>query len=535
MCAKTTTSLLALILGLAGAALARADAVIDWNNVILDAIRSHRTNPPVATRSLALLHTAVFDAVDGIVGGYDPYFVPGPGPVGASPEAAAAAAAHTILSAVYPDTTDVFDAALAQSLAAIPDGPAKTDGVAWGETCAAAILALRQNYGSSLPAPYSAPEGAGWWVPTPPAFAPTLLPNWPYVTPWTMHSGSQFRVGAPPTLTSDEYRLAFDEVRLLGDRDHSLRTADQSQIALFWNDGAGTDTPPGHWQAIAQAIAAAESNALIDNARLFALISITQADAAIVSWDNKYYYNHWRPYTGIVHADTDGNPATAPDPAWFNFITTPPFPTYTSGHSTFSGSSSRILAHFFGTDDVAFSATSDGLPGVTRSFTRLSQAAEEAGQSRIYGGIHWQYDNQAGLSSGRALADYVFFNFLRPVSPPGTCIEDDATLCLQGGRFRVVARWADFAQGSGPGHAVSAGDGSGGFWFFNPANPELTVKLLDACAPFDHFWVFAAGLTNVEVQLTVTDTETGRVKQYFNPLGRAFAPVQDTAAFATCP
>ena len=532
---KTSTAILASIFGLAGATLARADVVIDWNNVILDAIRSHRTNPPAATRNLAIVHTAIFDAVDGIVGGYQPYAVAGPGPAAASPAAAAAAAAHAALTALYPDDGALFDAALAQSLAAIPDGPAKTDGVAWGETCAAGILALRENDGASLPAPYSTPEGAGWWVPTPPAFAPPLLPSWPYVTPWAMHSGSQFRVGAPPPLTSEEYRAAFDEVRLLGDRDHSLRTPEQSEIALFWNDGAGTDTPPGHWQVIAQILAAAHGDTLIENARLFALVSIAQADAAIVSWDNKYYYNHWRPYTAIVLADTDGNPATSPDPAWFNFITSPPFPTYTSGHSTFSGSSSRILAHFFGTDDIAFSAPSDGLPGVTRSFTRLSQAAEEAGQSRIYGGIHWQYDNQGGLKSGRALADFVFFNTLRPVIQPGTCAADDATLCLQGGRFQVTTRWADFTHGGGPGHAVPSGDASGGFWFFNAANPEITVKLLDACVPFDHFWVFAAGLTNVEVQLTVTDTQTGKVNEYFNPLGRGFTPVQDTAAFATCP
>jgi hypothetical protein len=350
-----------------------------------------------------------------------------------------------------------------------------------------------------------------------------------------MHSGSQFRVAAPPPLTSEEYRQAFEEVRLLGDVDSLVRTADQTEIALLWNDGAGTETPPGHWQHIGQILAAAEGNSLLENARLFALLSIAQADAAIVSWDNKYYYDHWRPYTGIVHADTDGHPGTAPDPAWFNLITTPPFPTYTSGHSTFSGASSRILAHFYGSDDLAFSAPTDGLPGVTRSFTSLSQAAEEAGQSRIYGGIHWQYDNQGGLRSGRALADHVFFNFLRPVTLPGTCTPGDVTLCLQGGRFQVEAQWADFAGGSGPGHALPSGDATGAFWFFNPINTEITVKVLDACGPFDRFWVFAAGLTHVEVLITVTDTDTGTVKQYFNPRGKAFAPIQDTAAFATCP
>jgi membrane-associated phospholipid phosphatase len=351
-----------------------------------------------------------------------------------------------------------------------------------------------------------------------------------------MTRGDQFRQPAPPPLTSAEYTANYLEVLRLGDVDSPFRTPDQSEIALFWNDGPGTNTPPGHWQDIARSLAEAQGNSLLENARLLALVTIAQADAAIVSWDNKYHWDNWRPYTAIHEADTDGNPITDPDTTWASFITTPPFPSYTSGHSTFSGSSSRILAHFFGTDGIAFSAGSDGTPGVTRDYTSLSQAAEEAGQSRIYGGIHWQYDNQGGLASGRALADHVFFDFLRPTSAPGTCTPSATALCLTGDRFRVEATWATAAGTAGPANAEQLTDDSGRFWFFQENNTELVAKVHDACVPpFDRFWVFSAGLTDVEVTLTVTDTQTGTVRTYFNPQGTEFAPRLDTSAFATCP
>lgn len=521
---------------LAGVSAAQADVVTDWNEQVLDSIRAERTNPPRATRFLAMTHTAIFDAVNGIAQQYEPYLVPPAAPDGASMEAAAAAAAHRVLSAAYPARQEIFDAALADSLAAVADGPSKSDGMEWGIACADVILAARSEDGSDEIRTVAFPEGSNWWIRTPPGFAPALLPNWPYVQPWTMHSGDQFRAPAPPPSTSPEYTRAFREVRRLGRYDSTFRTEDQSEIAQFWDDGAGTDTPPGHWQEIAQTLSDAQGNGLVENARLFALLGLTVADAAIVAWDTKYYYGHWRPQTGIFHADTDGNPETQADTGWFNFITTPPFPTYTSGHSTFSGASSRLLALFYGRDDLAFTATSDGLPGVVRSYDSLSQAGEEAGQSRIYGGIHWQYDNTEGLKAGRALADYVFHGFLRPLDlAPDTCQGDADTLCLQGGRFSAEVRWKTAAGATGTGTAVTLGDDSGYFWFFNPDNPEMTVKLLDGCTAFDRYWVFASGLTNVEVTLTVADTATGKVRQYFNPLGKKLEPIQDTAAFATCP
>lgn len=533
---STTTLAFAVALALGGAT-AGADVVTDWNEVAIDAIRDQSTNPPAATRNLALLHTAIYDAVNGILATHTPYHVTDPAPAGASPEAAAAAAAHAVLSEIYPSLAGTFDAALADSLAAVPDGQSKTDGIVWGELCADAILAVRQDDGSTDIVEYSAPEGAGWWVRTAPQFAPPLLPQWPYVQPWAMRRGSQFRVPAPPPLTSDEYLRDFREVYRLGRAVGSDRTPDQSEIAVFWDDGPGTTTPPGHWQWIARILAEAQGNSLAENARMFALLSIVQADAAIVAWDNKYYYNHWRPSTAIGLADVDGLPQTQPDPTWTTFIGTPPFPTYTSGHSTFSGGSGRILRHVFGTDDLAFTVGSDGTPGVERSYTSLSQASEEAGQSRIYGGIHWQYDNTYGLSSGRALADYVYFNFLRPRDLAATgCTADDTTLCLEGGRFLVRAEWSDTEGGQGAGNAEMLSDDSGYFWFFRPENTELTVKVLDACSGgFDHYWVFASGLTDVEVVLTVVDTQAGEVRQYYNAEGSAFEPVLDTRAFATCP
>jgi hypothetical protein len=512
-----------------------AQPVHEWNGLLLDSVRAMRTNPPMASRQMAILNVSIFDAVNGLDEGFKLYHVAGPGPAGASPEAAAIAAGHRVLSALYPARQAIFDQARGEQLAAIPDGSAKQQGVDWGTAVADQILTLRQDDGSSVAVGYEEAPGAGWWIPTPPAFAAPLLPGWGQVRPWTMTHGAQFRVSAPPPVTSPQYFAAFEEVRLLGDSDSPLRTADQTEIARFWDDGAGTQTPPGHWIDIARLVSAQQGLDLLDTARLFALLGMTVADAAIVAWDNKFHYNHWRPYTGVLEADDDGNPATTFEADWNSLIATPPFPAYTSGHSTFSGGSGRLLGLFFGRDDVGFTIGSDGLPGEQRSFASFSQASEEAGQSRIYGGIHWQYDNQQGLSSGRALAEHVFFNFLRPVNGPSSCVAGPTTLCLAAGRFRVETRWRTAFSTSGPGQAIADSADAGRFWFFDQDNTEVVVKVLDACAGNDRFWVFSSGLTNVEVTLTVTDTRTGDQRVYFNPLDRSYEAVLDASAFATCP
>lgn len=516
------------LLGAAGAA--RADIITEWNEELLNAVRTNSTNPPRASRIMAIVHVSMFEAANGIVGTYAPYQVTEEAPAGASVEAAIAQAAHRALSALFPNQVVRFDQELFLQLLAIPEGPAKADGVTWGFAVAGQILDLRADDGSDAAPEYLYPTGAGWWAQTPPGFAPALLPGWPQVTTWSGTSGSHFRLGPPPPPNSAEYTNAFLEVKRLGRANSPFRTAEQSEIALFWADGGGTETPPGHWLRIAEEIADERGLTLLEKTRLLALVSITVADAAIVSWDHKFAYHHWRPVTAIQNADTDGNPDTSTDAAWTSFIVTPPFPAYTSGHSTFSGSSARLLALFFGTDAVAFSTTSNGLP-TTRSFTSLSQAAEEAGQSRIYGGIHWQYDNQVALASGRTLGEHVFFTQLGPLGVVGPCGLGTDTLCLADGRFAVTAQWTTDTA-SGLGQAVPDTADSGRFWFFAPENTEIVIKALEGCGLNDRFWVFASGLTNVEVLITVTDTQTGKTRRYFNPQGKAFAPVQDTDAFA---
>jgi hypothetical protein len=232
------------------------------------------------------------------------------------------------------------------------------------------------------------------------------------VTPWCLARPEELRAPGPPALDSDAYEVAFAEVRALGRADSASRTAEQTEIALFWNDGPGTQSPPGHWNDVARVVAKHRLG-FIQRARLFALLNLGLADAAIVAWDTKFVHDYWRPVTAIRAADSDDNPATEPDVTWEPLLTTPPFPAYTSGHSTFSATAATILALVLGRDDVCFAVGSDGLPGVERRFSRLSEAAEEAGESRIFGGIHWQFDNQDGLRAGRELGTRVVADLLR--------------------------------------------------------------------------------------------------------------------------
>lgn len=394
-----------------------ADVVTDWNAELLRAVRVTSTNPPRASRAMAMVQTAVFDAVNSVHRGYQPYLDLVDTPAGTSAEAAAAVAAHRVLSSLFPGQVGEFDLRLADSLGKIPDGPGKDAGIALGQSCAASLIAARANDGSNDVVPYVPGDQPGQWRPTPPGFLPALLPNWPGVTPFAMTSGSQFRPPAPPALNSAEYAAAYDEVKRLGRVDSAERTAEQTEIARIWAAGAGTVTPPGQWNQIASQLGS--TNSLEENARMFALLGIAVADAAIVSWDAKYEYDLWRPVTGIQLGDVDGNDDTEGDAAWQPLLVTPPFPSYTSGHSTFSSASAAILEMFFGTDSLLFTVASDGL---TRDFSSLSEAAAEAGQSRIYGGIHWQFDNVAGLNSGDALARYIFANFLRPIPSPGSVV-----------------------------------------------------------------------------------------------------------------
>lgn len=270
--------------------------------------------------------------------------------------------------------------------------------------------------------PYASGTEPGDWNRTFPGYLPPTAPQWPNVTPFAMASPSQFRPPAPPALDSVEYAAAVDEVMRLGRFDSAARTADQTEIALFWADGGGTFTPPGHWNQIAADVALAHGNTFAENARLFALLNVALADAGIAVWDAKYAYDLWRPIDAIRRADEDGNAATVADPTWIPLVITPPFPSYTSGHSTFSGAAEPVLSNLF-EPGVYFTSRADGHVSfaqrrladdrvVTRSFHSFAQAAEEASHSRIYGGIHFDFDSAAGLTAGRALGSHVVANFL---------------------------------------------------------------------------------------------------------------------------
>ncbi len=407
-------TLVAVSLVLGGPSPASADIVTDWNDVALDAIRANKTAPPIASRTLAILHLAIYDAVNGIARTHEPFFVESAVPASASRPAAANAAAYRVLSALIAATPEPFREHYETVAAAIPNGPQKEQGRSWGEAVAARILLLRASDNADAIVAPPTGSGPGAWVPTPPVFAPYALPQWGAVTPFTMPAGAHFRPSGPPSLDSQQYADDYNEVKDWGASVGSKRTAEHDQIAQFWADGPGTETPPGHWNSIAQDVAAQAGNTLEENARLFALLNAAMADAAICGWDAKYQFNFWRPVTAIRNGDADGNPLTAGDPGWSSFIATPPFPDYVSGHSTFSGAASRVLALFFGTDSVPFSTGSDFLPGVIRSFSSFSAAAAEAAISRLYGGIHYRSANQDGLTAGIHIAEWAFSNYMRP-------------------------------------------------------------------------------------------------------------------------
>jgi membrane-associated phospholipid phosphatase len=394
---------------------ARPDMVLRWNEIALHAIRLEKTPPPMAARNLAIMHVAVYDAVNAIFRTHNRYAVDAVPEAGASPDAAAAGAAYHALVALFPARRALFDRSLAASLAELPADGGRDAGLDLGRFVADRMVELRRDDGARrAKTDYALVPLPGAWVRTPGRYEPPLYPAWGAVAPFAMRPGTQYKVPGPPPLASAAYAAAYREVQALGSRSSRQRTEDQTQIALFWADIAGTATPPGHWNQIAQTVARQRGTSLADNARLFALLNMTLADAGIYCWIIKFNFGLWRPVTAIRRADEDGNPETVPDPFWEPLIETPPFPTYTSGHSTFSGAAASLLANFFGADNIRFASASDGLPGVTRVYEGFWVAAEEAGMSRIYGGIHWQFDNTDGLTAGKELGQYVYRNYLQP-------------------------------------------------------------------------------------------------------------------------
>ena len=394
----------------------KANPVIDWNALMLEGIREDNSSPPLSTRNLAILHTAIFDAVNSISPTHQAYRIQLAAPREAVIDAAVNACAYFVVGSLYPTVRGRAEQQYQSFVDANAGAANLTMSLEFGSEIARLTLESRSGDGSSTDVAYFPSDAPGEWRRTPPYFRPPLAPNWRYVRPFCIEEVDAFVPGPPPDLGSAEYAEAFNEVHTLGGEASDLRTEEQSLIAVFWSDYNYTSMPPGHWHEIASTIATDRELSVTETARLFALISLAQADAAIVCWEAKYRYNLWRPVTAIQRADEDGNVATVGDVTWSHYIESPPFPAYPSGHSTFSTASAKVITKFFGTDTISFVASSDAVPGVYRSFDSLTACANEVGLSRIYGGIHFSFDNTEGKTSGRAVGDFVAANYLLELS-----------------------------------------------------------------------------------------------------------------------
>jgi len=374
-------------------------SVLDWNRTLLRIVRTHGAQPATVhpTRSFAIMHLAVHDAVVAAGSHVAGAYVRG---LHASPVAAAVQAAHDTLVALYPAMRADLDTQLAGDLAALPDDAARAAGVASGGRAARSILAARAHDGSAATPPVLAPGTVpGQYRPTPPAFAPAVFTHWPAVTPFVLRDADQFRPGRYPALTSGTYASATNEVQSLGRDASPTRTADQTIQATFWAAPIWN-----YWNEITQTVA--RNADLAATARAFALMNLAFADSVIAFYDAKYHYRIWRPISAIQLGGTDGNPGTGGDAAWNPLATTPADPAYPGAHSVVAQAGALVLEREFGSVRHLI-VTSEATPGVVRTFDRLQDAADEAGHSRIFAGVHSRLDHVAGQQLGREVAHFV--------------------------------------------------------------------------------------------------------------------------------
>ncbi len=414
-----------LVLGLATflamSPVVRADAVTDWNKIAIQAVVNAGPSHGSAVGFLdgAAVQAAVYDAVVAYGGRFQPYHVQISGASG-SPVAAIAAAAYEVLVNRFPGQAPTLGPIYQSYLAS--NGLTLNDpGVAVGHQVAAGIIALRANDGSFPlnPPPFTGSNQIGVWRPTPsylpgppPTLSPALAPWLANVTPFTLTSPSQYRPGPPPPLDSNRYAAAFNEIKAFGARVNSSRSLDQTNLALFWNSNFLVV-----WNAALRDIIAARVPDIQDSARLLAIASLAMADAGITAWDTKFHYVFWRPVTAVQEADNDGNPDTVGDPNWQPFINTPNYPEYSSGANNVTGAVTRILALYFGTDEMTFSVTTTNAaaPQQTRTYNRFSDAAADVVNVRVYQGIHFRFADVIARKQGRHVAQWAFAHFLRPV------------------------------------------------------------------------------------------------------------------------
>lgn len=389
--------------------IARADVVQEWNAITINTLTGQ--NPFAQARFAAITQLAVFEAVNACTGDYEPYLGTVIAPSSASAAAAAVAAAHGVLKHYFPGSAATLDAARAQSLARIRDGQRKYDGIAVGEAAAAAMIALRADDGSALPETFvPATTDPGVWQPTPPGFGPGILLHWRNVTPFGIQSSEQFRSDPPPALTSNKYRKSYKEVKEVGAIDSTDRPQDRADVARFFS----VATAPYVWNSAARQVSAAQRRSLSENARAFALINMAISDGLVSSMETKYFYILWRPVTAIRGGDTDGNPHTDPDAGWTPFITTPAFPSYPSAHASASYAGRTVIDRAFGRGKHVITLSHPGIPDVVLQYTNLHDITDDIDDARVYGGIHFRFDQEAGALQGRRVGAHTYRRNLRP-------------------------------------------------------------------------------------------------------------------------
>lgn len=384
------------------------DVVLDWNAIMVTTVSSQ--NPFAQARFAAITQLAVFEAINSITGDYEPYLAPVAAPPGASPEAAAVAAAHAVLINYFPAAAATLDAARAASLAAIPDGQPEDDGVAVGQTAAAAMIALRTGDGSSPPQfhqPASSDPGVWQTTPTCPPAGGILL-HWQNVTPFGIESNAQFRSDPPPRLSSPEYARDYEEVARVGAIDSADRPQDRSDVARLYNSLLAV----GVLNSVARQLAQANPLSLAGHARVLALLNMAIADALTTVMETKYHYVFWRPETAIRAGDTDGNERTIADTDYVPFIPTPCFPGYPSAHASGSYAGRSILERVWGGGGHSIVISHPAVPGVVVHYTSLKQITDDIDDARIYGGIHFRFDQEAGAKQGRSVGQYIFAHSL---------------------------------------------------------------------------------------------------------------------------
>ena len=389
---------------------ARADVVTDWSAIAAKSIVTK--GAPAGFIEWAIVHAAMYDAVNSIDRRHRPYKIEPTGPTeGASQEAAAAAAAHDALVGLFPAQSVTLDASYATSLASVPDGWAKDRGIEIGKEVATAILKQRANDGRGTVVPYIFGSGPGVYQQTPPPYPPTGPVNTflPQVTPMTLLSGSQFRAYGPPGLTSARYTRDLEEVRTFGSINSSARSEEQSEIARFH-----TENPSQFWGRNISNYVASRQLGTARSARLMTLLAFATADASLACFDSKYTYNFWRPVTAIRQADTDGNSATAGDPTWTAFLATPPHPEYPAAHGCVSGAVSQILREYFRTPHLQFAFDST-VTGMTHYYDKTDDLVREVVNARVYGGMHFRNSSVHGVVLGKTIAKWVMSNTLQPV------------------------------------------------------------------------------------------------------------------------